>query len=364
MGRKRKHAAVVERPIFCFYCDRTFADETTLIVHQKGKHFKCTECSKRLNSVGGCAIHLLQVHRIEIKAVPNAKEDRGGLEWEIFGMAGVPDGMVPGGPVPEDDTASKAQKIADEQSGPGQAGAQAAPGQYYPPVSGGHAGSIPYPMMPPPHDFPLMPPGSYGMHPPGMPPPFMYRPPPPLYSSDLHPPTSVQPPHPATSNPASGMPPGSMPPGIMPPGSTGLGGMPGSSGVPGLQPHTSGPLFPLDLPKAEAVAAAAPPGTSAPGEAAVVEPTLIWKDDRFSMEERRAQMIQSRTPPPPLRPTSFAAAPSLRQAAQAQPPHQLPYEQPRQPTYQMPTQQQQLQQQRRQQQQRDEMFVPQQPTRY
>jgi hypothetical protein len=36
MGRKRKHAAVVERPIFCFYCDRTFADETTLIVHQKG----------------------------------------------------------------------------------------------------------------------------------------------------------------------------------------------------------------------------------------------------------------------------------------------------------------------------------------
>lgn len=33
--------------------------------------------------------------------VPNAKEGRGGLEWEVFGMAGVPDGMMPGGPVPE-----------------------------------------------------------------------------------------------------------------------------------------------------------------------------------------------------------------------------------------------------------------------
>lgn len=37
MGRKRKKdAAAVERPIFCFYCDRVFADETTLITHQKG----------------------------------------------------------------------------------------------------------------------------------------------------------------------------------------------------------------------------------------------------------------------------------------------------------------------------------------
>ena len=26
----------MERPIFCFYCDRVFADETTLITHQKG----------------------------------------------------------------------------------------------------------------------------------------------------------------------------------------------------------------------------------------------------------------------------------------------------------------------------------------
>lgn len=39
MGRKRKkqEEKVV---IFCFYCDRIFADESTLVQHQKAKHFK------------------------------------------------------------------------------------------------------------------------------------------------------------------------------------------------------------------------------------------------------------------------------------------------------------------------------------
>ena len=35
-----------------------------------------------------------------IRRIPNAKEGRGALEWEIFGMAGVPEGMMPGGPIP------------------------------------------------------------------------------------------------------------------------------------------------------------------------------------------------------------------------------------------------------------------------
>ena len=26
--------------IFCFYCDRVFSDESTLITHQKARHFK------------------------------------------------------------------------------------------------------------------------------------------------------------------------------------------------------------------------------------------------------------------------------------------------------------------------------------
>lgn len=35
----------------CFYCDRIFADEATLIQHQKAKHFKCTVCHKKLSTV-------------------------------------------------------------------------------------------------------------------------------------------------------------------------------------------------------------------------------------------------------------------------------------------------------------------------
>lgn len=55
------------------------------------------------------------------------------------------------------------------------------------------------------------------------------------------------------------MPPGSMPPGSMPPG---IGG----GAPPDLHPHSSGPLFPLDLLKPEAPAAVVPPPEStAPG---------------------------------------------------------------------------------------------------
>lgn len=342
MGRKRKNsaAAVVERPIFCFYCDRTFADETTLIIHQKGKHFKCTECSKRLNSVGGCAIHLLQVHRIEIKSVPNSKEGRGGLEWEIFGMAGVPDGMMPGGPVPEsEDPALKAQKLGDEAPGQAPHGQYHHGGQYPPPGSGLY--SMPFPMMhPPPHGFPPMPPGSFGMMPPpGMAPaPYGFRPPPP----SMFPPGHQLPPQHQLG----------MPPGVtMPPGS-------GGGEPPGLQPHSSGPLFPLDLLKPVAVAAAEtipPPLSTTPGAVAggggeaSAEAPLLWTDERFSMEERRAQMLQSRGRPPAARPTSFAAAPSLRQPAlqtPLQPPHQLHaaiHLPPQQPPNLSPHQQQQQQ---------------------
>ncbi len=36
--KKKREEEVVT---FCYYCDRIFADETTLIQHQKARHYKC-----------------------------------------------------------------------------------------------------------------------------------------------------------------------------------------------------------------------------------------------------------------------------------------------------------------------------------
>ena len=39
MVRKRKKRED-EQPPWCYYCDRVFSDEQTLVQHQKAKHFK------------------------------------------------------------------------------------------------------------------------------------------------------------------------------------------------------------------------------------------------------------------------------------------------------------------------------------
>ena len=33
--------------------------------HQKAKHFKCNMCPRRLNTAGGLAVHMQQVHKLE-----------------------------------------------------------------------------------------------------------------------------------------------------------------------------------------------------------------------------------------------------------------------------------------------------------
>jgi hypothetical protein len=95
---------------FCFYCDRTFNDEGTLVQHQKGKHFKvrpapphhfplspasppaaarpplpsqtwrlprlaapcraaqCPECNRKLSSARGLQVHAFQVHKLTLNA--------------------------------------------------------------------------------------------------------------------------------------------------------------------------------------------------------------------------------------------------------------------------------------------------------
>jgi hypothetical protein len=33
--------------------------------HQKAKHFKCRQCPRKLNTAGGLAVHVQQVHKLE-----------------------------------------------------------------------------------------------------------------------------------------------------------------------------------------------------------------------------------------------------------------------------------------------------------
>jgi hypothetical protein len=80
--------------------------------HQKAKHFKCNMCPRRLNTAGGLAVHIQQVHKLEpeksvnlfpfttpvlilpifrsLPRIENALPGRDGYEVEIFGMVGIP----------------------------------------------------------------------------------------------------------------------------------------------------------------------------------------------------------------------------------------------------------------------------------
>jgi len=88
----KKKSKQVIRP-WCWYCEREFEDEKVLMQHQKAKHFKCNMCPRRLNTAGGLAVHIQQVHKLEPENLPrieNALPGRDGYEVEIFGMEGIP----------------------------------------------------------------------------------------------------------------------------------------------------------------------------------------------------------------------------------------------------------------------------------
>jgi len=91
MGRKKKKKNAV---IFCYYCDKHFDNEKVLIEHQRGKHFKCPICRRRLSSARGVMIHVFQVHKQSMDAVPHSKENRDGFDLEIFGMVNVPQELI------------------------------------------------------------------------------------------------------------------------------------------------------------------------------------------------------------------------------------------------------------------------------
>ncbi|GAX84889.1 hypothetical protein CEUSTIGMA_g12310.t1 [Chlamydomonas eustigma] len=330
MGKKKKKN---ENKPWCYYCDRVFDDEAMLVQHQRHRHFKCPDCPKKLNTAQGLSTHAYQVHKTTINSVPNCKPGRESMEIEIFGMAGVPDGLRPGD-IPDDDEPASKQQKTDAGGMAGAVGGMMQPSTImtqqpgYPGSMPGAYGSLPSSGvmgMPPPY----MPgPGPYvGPSMSGMPPPHMGLQPP--YGGPP-PPTGVGAPSPYMAPPMGypmrqGMPPpssGMM--GMPPPAIGGSGGPPaaplfpiapgGGGGAPQQQPlsglgaqlfpigqnSSSGPAGPGGYGSGtgvqQAVGAAATGGTDRGGQAgeaagstAAGSVEVVWNDELFSIEEVRAR---------------------------------------------------------------------------
>ncbi|KAJ2789230.1 Protein SUPPRESSOR OF FRI 4, partial [Coemansia helicoidea] len=89
MARKKNKQTALKP--WCWYCEREFEDEKVLVQHQKARHFKCHVCARRLNTASGMVIHVAQVHKENVKRVPNALAGRDNPEIEVFGSLGIPE---------------------------------------------------------------------------------------------------------------------------------------------------------------------------------------------------------------------------------------------------------------------------------
>ncbi|EPS44394.1 hypothetical protein H072_1623 [Dactylellina haptotyla CBS 200.50] len=95
--KKRSHRDDAQEQLarpWCYYCERDFDDVKILHSHQKAKHFKCERCRKPLNTAGGLAVHMTQVHKETLKEVKNAIPGRESTDIEIFGMEGIPEDIL------------------------------------------------------------------------------------------------------------------------------------------------------------------------------------------------------------------------------------------------------------------------------
>jgi len=92
MGKKRgkKQRTKKLSASWCWYCDREFEDDKVLLLHQKAKHFRCPHCPRRLNTAGGLAVHIDQVHKLPTERIDNALLGRDTFDVEIYGMEGIP----------------------------------------------------------------------------------------------------------------------------------------------------------------------------------------------------------------------------------------------------------------------------------
>ncbi|TDL24907.1 hypothetical protein BD410DRAFT_718744 [Rickenella mellea] len=314
---KKKNKAVI-RP-WCWYCEREFEDEKVLMQHQKAKHFKCKMCPRRLNTAGGLAVHIQQVHKLEPENLPrieNALPGRDGYEVEIFGMEGIPApdvadykrrkeielGLNPGTisqpqakrPKIENKPLSEAELKAQLEAHKALMGGSE--GSNAPVSSDTNAGAV---YGAPPQTYSASPtPAAISPPPPGAPPtapPFMPGAPPPGFPG--------QPPFPPFPG-MPGFPPGPPPPGFpgFPPGMLPPGGLP-----PGVPPFIPGGPLPPGFPPQQF---RPPPGQFPPGQAPpVFTPATISQDN-----------VMSASPPPPsVTPSAPTPTPSANIQGQASP---------------------------------------------
>ncbi|KAK9900884.1 hypothetical protein P389DRAFT_208304 [Cystobasidium minutum MCA 4210] len=196
--KARKKAKKIAQASWCWYCDREFEDDRILLSHQKAKHFRCPHCPRRLNTAGGLAVHIDQVHKLPVDKIENTLPGRDSFDIEIYGMEGIPKNdleewkrkrntelgleaaptakrpRIYKGVIAIDDLAKqlavhkslmRQSKLRNQQGPPGMPGAplpQGVPGMPGMPPAPGAAGASPFPMLP---GVPMPPPGMFPMPP-------------------------------------------------------------------------------------------------------------------------------------------------------------------------------------------------------
>ncbi|GAA6009335.1 hypothetical protein JCM11491_004277 [Sporobolomyces phaffii] len=322
MGKKKSKAQKLASLAWCWYCDRTFEDQRVLLSHQKAKHFRCSMCPRRLNTAGGLAVHLDQVHKVGTDKIENALPGRESFDVEIYGMEGVPAADLAawkkrqaeesGVPLPDDQQRPKKPRFAQVALTPAEAKAQLAAHRALMGLVPNVADIAPTPLAVPVAQTPLAPPPIAGM--PGLPPPPPGFAPPPGFipppGMPFPPPFAVpgMPPPPGFPMPPAGFgfpppPPGMLPPpGFMPPP-----GMAFPPPPPQLAGAPSAPSLPVQPPR--------PVREKVPSSSVTLKPgtLLVYGDNDVSPEEKRARLSQYSLANEPL----LAAAPSTAGPASA-----------------------------------------------
>ncbi|KAF7976522.1 hypothetical protein HWV62_6343 [Athelia sp. TMB] len=288
-----------------------------LMQHQKAKHFKCNMCPRRLNTAGGLAVHIQQVHKLEPDNLPridNALPGRDGYEVEIFGMEGIPApdvadykrrkeielGLSAGSisqpqakrpktenrPLSEEELRAQlaAHRALMGQNDPSTSAAPATDGS-----SGGVYGAGPQTYAAPPAPSAMPPPGM--VPPPGM---FFGGPPPAGFPG--------QPPFPPF--PGGAFPPGPPPPGFFPPGMMPPGGPPFPP-PPGMRPPFPPP--PHLFPPGQAPPFSPPPGM---GMAGMPPPSFVPASSSASPPNPAPGSNNTPPMPPSSSVNSASAAPA------------------------------------------------------